>query len=134
MTRFSFITSVMAAAALIAACSEKGGDSSPAGSQEVALNLQAPSSAATRTWIDASGTGTTAPVYWSDGDRIAVNGVISSPLAVEDGQKLASATFFLRNVEAPYSAVYPSSAYVGTDPDGNILLDIPAVLHPEGSR
>ena len=127
MTRFSFITSVMAAAALIAACSEKGGDSSPAGSQEVALNLQAPSSAATRTWIDASGTGTTAPVYWSDGDRIAVNGVISSPLAVEDGQKLASATFFLRNVEAPYSAVYPSSAYAGTDPDGNILLDIPAV-------
>ena len=117
----------MAAAALIAACSENGGDSSPAGLQEVALNLMAPSSAATRTWIDASGTGTVAPVYWSNGDRIAVNGVISSPVAVEDGQKLASATFFLRNVEAPYSAVYPSGAYAGTDPDGNILLDIPAV-------
>ena len=117
----------MAAVALLAACSERGGDISSTVPQEVALKLQAPSSAATRTWIDAAGEGTTAPVYWSDGDRIAVNGVISSALAVEDGQKLASATFFLRNVEAPYSAVYPSGAWAGTDPDGNILLDIPAV-------
>lgn len=94
--------------------------------ENTVLRLQAPASAQeTKTWIDAGAAGTVAPVYWSAGDRICVNGVTSSALDVKDGAKLASADFYLRNVEAPYSVIYPHSAFAGIE-DGNTILDIPA--------
>ena len=50
------------------------------------------------------------PLYWSEGDQIAVNGVASTPLAAEaHGQ--TSATFTIDGtVEYPYNIVYPAPA------------------------
>ena len=50
------------------------------------------------------------PLYWSEGDKIAVNGVTSTPLAAEaHGQ--TSATFTIDGtVEYPYNIVYPAPA------------------------
>ena len=50
------------------------------------------------------------PVYWSEGDAIAVNGVVSAPLAIEQAGA-ANASFFLaEDVAYPYYVVYPASA------------------------
>ena len=50
------------------------------------------------------------PLYWSEGDQIAVNGIASQPLAAEaHGQ--TSATFTIDGtVEYPYNIVYPAPA------------------------
>ena len=48
------------------------------------------------------------PLYWSEGDAIAVNGVVSNPLTA-GGE--ATATFsFAEEVTAPLCVVYPASA------------------------
>ena len=51
------------------------------------------------------------PLYWSEGDKIAVNGVASEALAAEaDGQ--VSAVFeFKSELTYPYNIVYPSPAF-----------------------
>ena len=79
-----------------------------------------------RTWLDSSADEGVLPVYWSNGDRINVNGTTSSPLVVADGQKLASAAFKLKNVEAPYNVVYPASVFAGAAADGKCRIRIPA--------
>ena len=50
------------------------------------------------------------PLYWSEGDKIAINGVASAPLAASaDGQ--TSATFsFDGTLERPFHIVYPAPA------------------------
>lgn len=65
------------------------------------------------------------PVYWSSGDRINVNGTVSSPLIIGDGQKVSKADFKVSNVALPYSVVYPAEAYSGADENGMIQLTIP---------
>ena len=65
------------------------------------------------------------PVYWSSGDRINVNGTVSSPLIIGDGQKVSKADFKVSNVALPYSVVYPAEAYSGADENGMIRLTIP---------
>lgn len=64
------------------------------------------------------------PVYWSEGDRISVNGVTSSPLEASSGS--SSAEFKVRNVEPPYTVIYPASAYAGTGDDGLVSVSIPS--------
>ena len=50
------------------------------------------------------------PLYWSEGDAIAVNGVVSAPLAA-DAAGLADATFgFTKELAYPLCVVYPAAA------------------------
>ena len=50
-------------------------------------------------------------VYWTDGDRIAVNGFVSYPLDV-DGERANSAVFVFDGIISnPLSAIYPASIY-----------------------
>lgn len=65
------------------------------------------------------------PVYWSQGDRINVNGVTSSPLNVGDGQRLSKAEFLLNNVALPYTVIYPAEIYSGLNQEGKLVLEIP---------
>lgn len=52
------------------------------------------------------------PVLWSEGDRIAVNGVVSRPLSAEEAGA-NSATFTTeKSLTAPYTAVYPADVLV----------------------
>lgn len=82
----------------------------------------------TRTHLDPDASGTLIPVYWSDGDRISVNGSASDPLAVATGEKRTAAEFTVRNVEAPYHILYPEDIYLkAADETGrHILIGIPA--------
>ena len=57
-------------------------------------------------------------VLWSAGDKIAVNGVASDALATQY-EGLATATFTVSNVAAPYSILYPAEI-LGAD--GNITV------------
>ncbi|MBO4447625.1 MAG: hypothetical protein J5764_05830, partial [Bacteroidales bacterium] len=53
------------------------------------------------------------PTYWSNGDKLRLNGVVSDALSeIPDGSNLA--TFrFQGDFTAPYNVLYPSSRYVG---------------------
>ena len=49
------------------------------------------------------------PLYWSEGDQIAINGVASEPLSASyDGNKAASFQFN-KTLDAPYCVVYPAT-------------------------
>lgn len=50
------------------------------------------------------------PIFWTAGDKINVNGESSSEAAIKEGSKQASFAFG-KEMSAPYSAVYPASAY-----------------------
>ncbi len=50
------------------------------------------------------------PILWTEGDKINVNGESSSDAVIKDGFKQASFAFG-KEMSAPYSAVYPASAY-----------------------
>lgn len=93
--------------------------------ESVVFHLSTEADSQVKTWTDASQALPVLPVYWSDGDRINVNGVKSDALSVGEGERLASASFELRNVEAPFSILYPASAFSGIDERGVVSLEIP---------
>ena len=53
----------------------------------------------------------TRKVYWSNGDRIAVNGAVSAALADVPAQTTSTVFTFDALLDAPYSAIYPASFY-----------------------
>ena len=77
--------------------------------------------------------GVTYPKKWSEGDKISVNGIESDALTLGQGAGTACATFTFETngaPDAPYSVVYPSSAYDG----GTGKVTIPATqAYVEGS-
>ena len=83
----------------------------------------------TKTWLDYASGGSPLKVYWSDGDKLNVNGQTSLPLSIGAGEKVAQADFLLSNLKAPYRAVYPSSAVTedAYDANGSIAIQLPAV-------
>lgn len=64
------------------------------------------------------------PVYWSNGDRICVNGVKSSTLYGLEAQA-TRATFTVEGVSAPYHIVYPSIFCTSMDAEGIARLELP---------
>ena len=59
--------------------------------------------------------GETFPLYWSDGDKISVNGVESNPITV--GEKVTVASFTVpATLSAPYCIAYPAA------PAGQVLF------------
>ena len=55
--------------------------------------------------------GTSYPVYWSEGDKIVVNGVLSDEVQInEDNRASALFTFEKAELSHPYSITYPYSA------------------------
>lgn len=83
----------------------------------------------TRTWLDYASGGSPLKVYWSDGDRINVNGQASLPVVVAGGEKKSEADFQLPDLAAPFNIIYPheivkESAY---DDKGSIAVELPSV-------
>lgn len=110
----AFAAMILHAVALAAVLStvsgcEKSGDGSlpkPEPAVEESVSLSLGSGTITKT-ILGEPDGSSYPVYWCEGDRIAVNGQRSEPLhGVED--KATGATFTVSGVSAPYGVVYPS--------------------------
>lgn len=87
----------------------------------------------TRTWLDSANPTQTDDyserysVYWSDGDRVNVNGQVSSPLSVQESAKISDAEFALKSVQPPYNVIYPSSIVSGKGymEDGAIEVTLP---------
>lgn len=75
--------------------------------------------------------GTTYPVYWSDGDRIAINGVSSQDVSINADDR-SKATFFIdESVKYPYSITYP---YTSTTTASSPKVVVPTVQnYTEGS-
>lgn len=71
----------------------------------------------TRTSLGALN-GTQHPILWSEGDKIAVNGEVSSAVTAQHAGT-SYATFEVANVAAPYSILYPAEI-LGAD--GNITV------------
>ena len=54
------------------------------------------------------------PLYWSDGDKISINGIASSALDIAEGEQISQANFTVtpgegQLLEAPFSVLYPSN-------------------------
>ena len=101
-------------------------------SDEMILLKAAVAKCETRTWLDSENPvhiedGVKYSVYWSNGDRINVNGQVSSPLSVEAGEKVSEAEFALKSVQVPYNVIYPSSIVSGNGymEDGSIEVTLP---------
>ena len=58
------------------------------------------------------------PLYWSEGDAIAINGVASTPLAASYNGQVAASFTFQGVLTAPYSVVYPAPAEGVTAAEG----------------
>ena len=105
----SYILALSAVLVAAAGCGkpENGGggvEPGPAPEENVSLTLH--SAPVTKTVLGEL-SGDTYPVYWCEGDRIAVNGRRSEPLhGVSD--KLTDAEFTVDGVSAPYGVLYPS--------------------------
>ena len=69
------------------------------------------------------------PLYWSEGDAISVNGVVSNPLTAGGS---ASATFnFNEAVSRPLCIVYPASAAVVAEEEGEEeVTPAPVTVYP----
>lgn len=111
------------AAGLVVSCART--DVGTADGQTVSLHLISAAGEVSRTWLDPSAGTATLPVYWSDGDRVSVNGVASSPVSIGIGEKISEADFQVRNVEAPYRLLYPAASCQGVAADGRLFISIP---------
>ena len=110
----AFAAVILHAVALAAVLStvsgcEKSGDGylpKPEPAVEESVSLSLGSGTITKT-ILGEPNGSSYPVYWCEGDRIAVNGKRSEPLH-GIGDNVTDATFSVSGVSAPYGVVYPS--------------------------
>ena len=55
------------------------------------------------------------PLYWSNGDKISINGIVSSSLKVAEGELISQANFTVtpgedQVLEAPFKVLYPGNA------------------------
>lgn len=87
-----------------------------------------------KTWLDYQAGGSPLKVYWSDGDKINVNGISSLSLSLEEGAKMPVADFNIYGVEAPFKVIYPATIVSGTtyDSDGYMKVELPSsqAYHP----
>lgn len=51
------------------------------------------------------------PVYWANGDKVAVNGVVSEPLADLEANSASASFTFASVIEPPFKAVYPETIW-----------------------
>ena len=71
------------------------------------------------------------PVYWSEGDAIAVNGVVSAPLTA--GGEATAVFKFNEEVTAPLCVVYPASAVATVEEgegEGEVTEPAPVTAYP----
>ena len=70
------------------------------------------------------------PLYWSEGDAIAVNGVASTPLTAELAGSAATTFEFPATLERPYHVVYPAPAEVAVAEGEGEETEAPAIVYP----
>lgn len=126
--KLKYTISVLLVLAVAAGCSRTDIQDGPRRGEQVSLRA-ALAAIGTRTWLDSEAGGEVLPVYWSDGDRINVNGQNSAPLEIEGEEKVSDAEFLLRSVLPPYNVIYPAAIVSAAtyDAEGKIPVTIPSV-------
>lgn len=125
--KLRLISAITLMGLLFSAClKEETSGASEGGEKTLSVGLP---SVQSKTWLDYEAGGSPLKVYWSDGDKLNVNGQTSLPLSIGEDEKVAEADFLLSNLQAPYRAVYPSSAVTedGYAADGSIAIQLPSV-------
>lgn len=130
MTRFLLCVCVLTAAAcekeMDGASDLIAADAADNESEERTVVVTAWNDCFSRTAIGEK-SGSAYSLYWSEGDRIAVNGKKSSYVEI-DGEEVGVARFGLKGVTYPYRAVYPASAAGAYDAAaGTVSLILPSV-------
>lgn len=108
----------LALAMLTVGCAQDAtNDLTPTGTVKIGVNIEE----STRTQLGELN-GKSYPVLWSEGDKIAVNGVAS---AAVDAQYVGSskAVFEISNIAAPYSIVYPAEVVDKTTGNINVATE-----------
>ena len=101
-----FKWSILAALTLAAASCVKTKEVEPEGVTRITVGTPD-----AKSYLGASENGER-KIYWSDGDRLCVNGVASEPLS-GIAEKTLSTTFTFNGIlNSPYSILYPASSYV----------------------
>ena len=118
MKRFLSIICTFATLAITACQTDKGFDSTIGNdSNTITVSLEQ-----TRTSLGAKSDGIY-PVYWSEGDRLAVNGVLSEEAQIDE-KNPATANFKVENsMTYPISVVYPYSTSTSAD---KAIVEFPA--------
>jgi len=105
-TRFYFL---MAAVALVAGCAKESLESqNELSGEKFYLTVGLPSNSKTHMGESTEGP---RPVYWSNGDQIAVNGVASDELSGLDEGVTSTQFSFSAVLSTPYNVLYPASIY-----------------------
>lgn len=134
MKKLKTITALSLVTLLMASCGLQEPASGPRPDGESTTISAALATVQSKTWLDYASGGSPLKVYWSDGDKLNVNGQTSLPLSIGAGEEVVQADFLLSNLQAPYRAVYPSSAVTedAYDANGSIAIQLPAVqkYHP----
>ena len=103
MKRFIYIITTIVVSTILLGCQADPTTTPIAGENETILSISLEPS---RTSLGAK-EGDTYPVFWSEGDRIVMNGVASKAAAIDAANK-SVATFSIPEVlDAPYSITYP---------------------------
>ena len=103
MKRFVYIITTIVVSTILLGCQADPTTTPIAGENETTLSISLEPS---RTSLGAK-EGDTYPVFWSEGDRIVMNGVASKAAAIDATNK-SVATFSIPAVlDAPYSITYP---------------------------
>ncbi len=113
MKKFYIVLSVITLAVLTAGCAKEKIDPNPKGYETdnstgetiVSVTLSVPSDTETKTSL-GNKSGSTYPVYWSNGDVITLNGTAATEFTPASGNATATAKFKVANLAAPYNFMY----------------------------
>ena len=113
MKKFYIVLSVITLAVLTAGCAKEKIDPNPKGYETdnstgetiVSVTLSVPSNTETKTSL-GNKSGSTYPVYWSNGDVITLNGTAATEFTPASGNATATAKFKVTNLAAPYNFLY----------------------------
>ena len=113
MKKLYIYLSVFALTVLAAGCAKEKIDPNPKGYEAdnstgetiVSVTLSVPSDSETKTSL-GNKSGSTYPVYWSNGDVITLNGTAATEFTPASGNATATAKFKVTNLAAPYNFLY----------------------------
>lgn len=95
----------LAAVSLLAACQR---EPAPAGEGRLVLSVSAEPTLKTAYGEEASNQ---RPVYWTNGDQMALNGTASAPLSGLEPEATSASFSFSGSFSSPYRLLYPASLY-----------------------
>lgn len=72
------------------------------------LSVSLPAKSVTKTYL-GDRTQDSFPLLWTEGDKVSLNGSISSPVSAEDAGKRAGTFTFRGSIKAPFNLLYPGT-------------------------